>query len=328
MNKKWLRLLAGNRELVRSVNSYIKLRDKMTLAEWKKNIRPLMQNVQNTINQQLASTTLTDWNMFNLNRINEGVRLTVARFDAQFADELIRAQGELAQVASNFTAQQASLVGLQSPAQALLGSELIETLTPLTSNFVNYFSADMAKVLTGTISEGIIAGKTPFQVASEIKNKFGIDSQQISKLETKKVLLENQFKKGKISKEKYTRQIKTINRKLNSGSIMSYARAERIARTEMMTAASMAQQQIGLEIAEINPEAGKVWLWSHKPTGRVDHQAAETQTREQPVAVNEPFVVAGEQGMFPRSPEFSAGNRINCGCTSVIVNTREGTEGL
>ena len=110
--------------------------------------------------------------------------------------------------------------------------------------------------------------------------------------------------------------------------MMSFARAERIARTELMTAASMAQQQTGLEIAEINDNAAKVWLWSHKPTGRVDHQVTEQFTREFPVPVDKPFIVGTEEGMFPRSPELSAAQRVNCGCTHVIVNSDEGVEGL
>ncbi len=327
MGKSWQRLLGGNRELTRSISDYIKQRNKITRLEWTSTIRPMMRNVQNTIQQQILSIPATEWEMFNLKRITDSINLTIRQFESQFANALVAGQEGLAVVASDFTTAQAPLVGLRAPAQALLGTELIETITPLTQNLVKFFADDMAKVIGGSISDSLITRKTVGQAVIDLRSKFGIDSGQIEILSTKKVLLENEFQLGRVSKATYKKEIKAINRQLNKGSIMSYARAERIVRTEMLTAASMAQQVTGLEIAEINPDARKVWLWSHKPTGRVDHQRVEAATRDNPIKVDQPFIVGGESGMFPRSPELSAKQRISCACSHAIVNIND-TAGL
>ncbi len=327
MGKRWQRLLGGNPELARSISAYIKQRNKITRLEWTNIIRPMMRDVQNTIQQQILAIPPTEWEMFNLKRITDSINLTIRQFESQFANALVAGQEGLAQVASDFTVAQAPLVGLASPAQSLLGTELIETITPLTQNLVKYFADDMAKTIGGSISNSILTRKTVGQAVIDLRSKFGIDSGRIEKLQTEKVLLNNEFKKGNITKSAFQKRNKAINRQLNKGSIMSYARAERIVRTEMLTASSMAQQVTGLEIAEINPDARKVWLWSHKPTGRIDHQRVEAVTRDNPIRVDAPFIVGGESGMFPRSPELSAKQRISCACSQAIVNIND-TAGL
>ncbi len=47
---------------------------------------------------------------------------------------------------------------------------------------------------------------------------------------------------------------------------------------------------------------------------------AEAQYKAEPIPVNEPFIVGGESGQFPRDIGFSAKNAVNCGCDFVIFN--------
>ncbi|MEM6258022.1 MAG: phage portal protein [Planctomycetota bacterium] len=92
-------------------------------------------------------------------------------------------------------------------------------------------------------------------------------------------------------------------------------KAAAVARTEV-GAAVEEHRQLGRE------EAGvplKSWLSSRKETSRVNHLQTERATMERPIPNTEPFTLAGsgERGMQPRSTEFSAGEVINCACTTI-----------
>jgi len=175
MSKRLKRLLAGNPELARSITKYIKQRNKITRLEWTNTIRPLMRNAQNAIQQQIINIPASEWQLFNLRRITESIGIVINNFETQFATSLIGEQGVIAQVASDATISQAPLVGLTSSVEALIGTELIQTLTPLTRNLVNFFADDMAKVIGGSISNSLITGQSPGQAVIDLRSKFGIE---------------------------------------------------------------------------------------------------------------------------------------------------------
>lgn len=57
----------------------------------------------------------------------------------------------------------------------------------------------------------------------------------------------------------------------------------------------------------------KQWRRSGKIHSRRTHDLADGQVRD----VDEPFLVGGEKLMYPRDPDGSAANTINCGCTQL-----------
>lgn len=105
-----------------------------------------------------------------------------------------------------------------------------------------------------------------------------------------------------------------------ASSDMSYARAERIAQTEMLRSASLTQQLRAEQVKANNPKLKKSWISMHKPNARQTHIAVETATKETPIPVDEQFYVDGEYAMYPRDPSLSARNTVNCACTLVYTN--------
>lgn len=93
--------------------------------------------------------------------------------------------------------------------------------------------------------------------------------------------------------------------------------ARRIAQTEVNLAYNYARQDAmddaGIEF--------KAWLSSHGPNVREAHAEAEQDYIDDPIPLNEPFVVGGEQMMFPGDDSFgaSAGNIINCQCIQLAA---------
>jgi len=91
-------------------------------------------------------------------------------------------------------------------------------------------------------------------------------------------------------------------------------RAMKVAMNEVLRIHSISGQARLYELASRNHAIQKRWL--HIPAARVpriSHILADLQT----VAVDEPFMVGGEELMFPRDPSGSPENTIFCHCMSV-----------
>jgi len=313
------RLIAASPKLERQIKTTLVRQDAMVRRVWDKEMRPLMRQTVDDIIRQLQTMDLTDWQIYNINRIRDSINLTVRSFDERFAAEMLDSQSLLADFSFDRAFGQVELVGLKTPSRALIGPELIEAIKPVTREFVKYWADDMARIINTTITQGIIRADSPSTVAHELKKQFGFDTEQIRKLEEKKEELLHQVERGRISQKTYREKVKPINQKLNSGSKMSYARAERIARTELETASSKASFEFSKMVGELNPDAVKVWIWSHKPNGRPEHEEAEKQYRANPIRPDEPFFVGGEACWFPRDPQLSPAQRVSCGCTMATL---------
>lgn len=90
-------------------------------------------------------------------------------------------------------------------------------------------------------------------------------------------------------------------------------RAQTIVRTELGRAYASAAQERMAQAAERLPGLKKQWRRSGKLRSRPAHDAADGQIR----AVDEPFVIDGDELMYPRDPAAAPAQTINCGCLSL-----------
>jgi uncharacterized protein with gpF-like domain len=107
--------------------------------------------------------------------------------------------------------------------------------------------------------------------------------------------------------------MQAVGRDLDDPSIFGTIekRAITITRTELGRVQSVAGQARKEQAATVVPAMKKQWQWSGK--SRVEHAAAHGQIRD----VDEDFDVGGERLSFPRDPQGSPENTINCGCASL-----------
>ena len=99
---------------------------------------------------------------------------------------------------------------------------------------------------------------------------------------------------------------------------MSRVRAERIARTEIVSASNMGSQ---LAAESTGLTLVKEWLATRDGRTREDHAEADGQT----VPLNEMFIVGGEAMMQPGDPSASGANTINCRCVAVYREDKGAT---
>jgi uncharacterized protein with gpF-like domain len=93
----------------------------------------------------------------------------------------------------------------------------------------------------------------------------------------------------------------------------SFYRAERIARTEVMSAYSYGNNEGARATGLTNLR--KVWVTSLDGRERPSHAAANRQQ----VAFDEPFTVGGVAMMYPHDPNGGAANVIQCRCTQLNI---------
>jgi uncharacterized protein with gpF-like domain len=70
----------------------------------------------------------------------------------------------------------------------------------------------------------------------------------------------------------------------------------------------------------------KYWLTARDNRVREDHvEAGERYDIDHPIPQDEPFIVGGEELMYPLDPRGSPGNTIRCRCIAVpvILETEE-----
>ncbi len=90
-------------------------------------------------------------------------------------------------------------------------------------------------------------------------------------------------------------------------------RAVMIGQNEILRVQSLATQARMEELAERHPDLQKQW-W-HIPAS-IHPRPLHLLANGQVVNVDQPFIVAGEELMFPRDPSGSPENTINCHCMS------------
>ena len=105
--------------------------------------------------------------------------------------------------------------------------------------------------------------------------------------------------------------------------------AERIIRTEVMTAFSLADQLADERLQQDVPGLRKWWDASGDSRTRPAHAAAERRYQpggtEGPIPLDADFVVGGEKAAGPHDPRLSAKNRVNCRCVRMVWSPEWGT---
>jgi len=302
------------------LNAFLKRRDDHIRKYWKSDIKPILRSAENDIIQRIKSTGTTDWQLSRLQAISESLSQVIGTFSARYEDAIVRGDALAAEDAARYIDLVAKDGGLNVPQVPYNVSRTIEMYGPISRQMAQNFSGDMLNIVKSEVSLGLASGESTDFVAKRIQDKFGIDSIRRSKLEDQKEALAKKLRGHRISEKQYIKKVKRINNFLEQGSMMSYARAQRIARTEMLTASSFTQNERANQIAEIDPNTYKGWSNAHKPDARETHLAAEKKYMNTPIPLDEDFVVGGFKCSYPRDPRLPAKERVNCACTMVIVN--------
>lgn len=247
-------------------------------------------------------------------------------------DEL---SAQLRPVIENAIAESGRVVVQVLPKAAVTAPVVFSLVNPRVGAYINNYVGQMirevsdetVKAVQIAVNQGIITGRNPRQIARDFRSSIGLTSRQEQTVQRLRAALEkgeagyvnslttvtdsakNAVSAGKLSESQIDKIVEQTR--------LRYVkqRTETIARTESLRATSVGQDlaiREGQITGAISNELLKRWLYRHDTRTRDAHiSAGETNGW---IPMNRPFSTPLGPLMFPRDPNGSASNTINCRC--------------
>lgn len=247
-------------------------------------------------------------------------------------DEL---SAQLRPVIENAIAESGRVVVQVLPKAAVTAPVVFSLVNPRVGAYINNYVGQMirevsdetVKAVQIAVNQGVITGRNPRQIARDFRSSIGLTSRQEQTVQRLRAALEkgeagyvnslttvtdsakNAVSAGKLSESQIDKIVEQTR--------LRYVkqRTETIARTESLRATSVGQDLAiheGQITGAISSELLKRWLYRHDTRTRDAHiSAGETNGW---IPMNRPFSTPLGPLMFPRDPNGSASNTINCRC--------------
>lgn len=247
-------------------------------------------------------------------------------------DEL---SAQLRPVIENAIAESGRVVVQVLPKAAVTTPVVFSLVNPRVGAYINNYVGQMirevsdetVKAVQIAVNQGVITGRNPRQIARDFRSSIGLTSRQEQTVQRLRAALEkgeagyvnslttvtdsakNAVSAGKLSESQIDKIVEQTR--------LRYVkqRTETIARTESLRATSVGQDlaiREGQITGAISNELLKRWLYRHDTRTRDAHiSAGETNGW---IPMNRPFSTPLGPLMFPRDPNGSASNTINCRC--------------
>ena len=203
---------------------------------------------------------------------------------------------------------------------------LKEAIERALTEFADKYSIDLRTTQADLFDLGVSRASIPFGVATTMTMAPSINikaleiaqdysSDLISNLARDAIKkINHELTLGILGQKTPFEVMTAIGRNLEDPSVFKSiaSRAEVITRTETGRIFEMATQSRLQDAERLVPGLKKQWLSSPmRPTARPEHHTAEVDGQVR--RIDEPYIVAGEELMFPGDPAGSAWNTINCG---------------
>lgn len=191
-------------------------------------------------------------------------------------------------------------------------------------DLIRDISTTTKEAVRASVTEAVATGKPPRAIARQFRSTIGITDGQQKWVSNYRRALENgdttaldyklrdarydaSVRNGTLTQEKIDTMVERYEQRL-----IKY-RSEVIARTEGLRAIDIGQDESvrqGVEAGHIDPELEKGWVVTKDGRERPWHHELDNKW----VKFNEPFVNSHGSLMYPRDPNASASNTIQCRC--------------
>lgn len=227
------------------------------------------------------------------------------------------------------------------PAGAVLGPFTFSLVNPQAANYIRQYSLDLIREISAetveavrlAVQSSILAGRNPRAVARDFKSAIGLtrareetvqrfrqalidgDAAYIASLATADQRMVTAAEVGVTSWERIDRMVAQMRSRYVT------QRSETIARTESLRALSIGQDQAirqGQLLGVMSDRLGKAWV-ARRGDGRTRDPHLETPGLNGTIPYNQNFVTPLGPMAFPRDPNGTAANVINCRCRMRIV---------
>lgn len=227
------------------------------------------------------------------------------------------------------------------PAGAVLGPFTFSLVNPQAATYIRQYSLDLIREISAetveavrlAVQSSILAGRNPRAVARDFKSAIGLtrareetvqrfrqalidgDAAYIASLATADQRMVTAAEVGVTRQDQIDRMVAQMRSRYVT------QRSETIARTESLRALSIGQDQAirqGQLLGVMSDRLGKSWV-ARRGDGRTRDPHLETPGLNGTIPYNQNFVTPLGPMAFPRDPNGTAANVINCRCRMRIV---------
>lgn len=195
-------------------------------------------------------------------------------FRRDFSDAVTTAQGDAYELGGISMAQPLDVLGIDASTVAGISESALSIAQGYTADLISGLTKDAAATLNAAIQRAFLGGQSVSDVIAQIGRALAGD--------------------------KFTGLFGPIGN-----------RAETVALNEILRVHSMAGQARLEDLQAKVPSVQKQWI--HIMAARMP-RLSHIRVSGMHVPVDEPFIVSGEELMYPRDPNGSAENTINCHC--------------
>lgn len=227
------------------------------------------------------------------------------------------------------------------PAGAVLGPFTFSLVNPQAATYIRQYSLDLIREISAetveavrlAVQSSILAGRNPRAVARDFKSSIGLtrareetvqrfrqalidgDAAYIASLATADQRMVTAAEVGVTRQDQIDRMVAQMRSRYVT------QRSETIARTESLRALSIGQDQAirqGQLLGVMSDRLGKAWV-ARRGDGRTRDPHLETPGLNGTIPYNQLFNTPLGPMAFPRDPNGTAANTINCRCRMRIV---------
>jgi uncharacterized protein with gpF-like domain len=240
----------------------------------RKQVFVLLEEARQRIVGQLSNIDPASYTAAQLRTLKLDIDRALAQFGQQLSGIVNGAQSDAYNLGSATVTQPLESLGLPAPSFAGVSDSALAIAQGYTADLITGLAQDAAAKVNAAIQRAFLGGQSIGDIIGQVGRGLAGD--------------------------KFTGLFSTIGE-----------RAESIALNEILRVHSIAAQSRMEDLRESLPGLQKQWL--HVPAARVP-RLTHIMASGDVVNVDEPFIVGGEELMFPRDPGGSAGNTINCHC--------------
>lgn len=237
--------------------------------------REVLDQVRQEVIEELRNTPSERFRAFFLRELERAVGQRIAALEPRLQAEISGKILQALEAGQRSVDQSMAVFGIQ-PALPDIPQQLVDVVQGFTADLIRRISDETRAQINAILATAILRGDTVLDAARRIGRSLNQPGTAF----------------GGIS-----------------------LRAERIARTEILRAYSIAQQGRIRQVADYVPGLKKQWVATLDERARREHRLAHGQIRNW----DEPFDVGGEKLMYPRDPGGSPGNTIQCRCIHVAI---------
>jgi uncharacterized protein with gpF-like domain len=245
-------------------------------------VMALLEDTRKKIVGDISNVDPQSFQGAQLRMLAKEIDAALKKFGSEFSDYVTGAQSDAFTLGEVGIDQPLDAAGLPIPSFAGVSESALGIAQGYTADLISGLSKDASAKLNAAIQRAFLGGQSVSDIIAQVGRAIS---------------------SGKGSGEKFTGLFGPIG-----------DRAETIALNEILRVHSIAGQARLEDLQGVVPGVKKQWMHimaSRKP--RFSHIHASGQVRE----VDEPFLVDGEDLMYPRDPNGSPENTINCHCVLV-----------